>query len=178
MCVVFFHLGLSTIFARPSHLLRDIFVFHLVTHTHSPIYTHPPTFQGFSADAHCFTLTCWWVVGGVSWTTFRDSPCENDFILVTQVRAIILCLFDFVRNQVWELHTSTATSPLLFSVASMTDVVGHSTFTSFVNGHTSTNFYKTSMATEQVGLQFSQYTYIMYILFALRMYTYLYMYTT
>ena len=32
------------------------------------------------------------MVGGVGWTTFRDSPHEIDFILVTQVRAIICCL--------------------------------------------------------------------------------------
>jgi len=55
-------------------------------------YTHPLTLQGFCADAHRFTPKYWWVVGGVGWTTFRDSPYESDFILVTQVRAIICCL--------------------------------------------------------------------------------------
>ena len=54
--------------------------------------THLPTLRGFWADAHHLTLKCWWVVSGVGWTTFRDSPYESDFILVTQVRAIMCCL--------------------------------------------------------------------------------------
>ena len=49
------------------------------------------TLRGFCADAHRFILKCWWVVGGGGWTTFRDSPYESYFILVTQVRAIICC---------------------------------------------------------------------------------------
>ena len=31
---------------------------------HQPTYTHPPTLQGFCADAHRFVLKCWWVVSG------------------------------------------------------------------------------------------------------------------
>ena len=58
---------------------------------HPPNYTHLPTLQGFYADANSFTLKRWWVVGGVGWTT-RDSPYGSDYILVTQVRAIIWCL--------------------------------------------------------------------------------------
>ena len=60
-----------------------------------PTYTHPPTLQGFCTDAHRFTLNCWWLVAGVGWTTFRDSPYESDFILMTQARAIICCLLIF-----------------------------------------------------------------------------------
>ena len=60
---------------------------------------HPPTLQGFCTDAHRFTLKCWWVVGDVGWTTFRDSPYESDFILVIQVRAIIACLLIFFITQ-------------------------------------------------------------------------------
>ena len=59
---------------------------------HPPTYTRPPILQGFFADAHRFTPKCWWVVGGVGCTTFRESPYESDFILMTQVRATICCL--------------------------------------------------------------------------------------
>ena len=75
-----------------------VFFFYLVTHTHRPIPTQPPTLQGFCADAHRFILKCWWAMG-VGWTTFRDSPYESDFILVTQVRAIISCLLVFYLTQ-------------------------------------------------------------------------------
>ena len=43
--------------------------------------------------------------------------------------------FDFVNNPLWNLHTSAATPPLLFSVASTTNLVGHNMFTSFVDRH-------------------------------------------
>ena len=97
-------------------------VLFFFTCTHQPIPT--TTFQGFCADAHQSTLKCWWVVGGVGWTMFRDSPYESDFILMTQARAKICGLLIF-SYPVWELHTSAATSPLLFSVASTTNLVGH-----------------------------------------------------
>ena len=71
-------------------IYSGVFSFHLVTPTHRPIHTHPLC-KGF-ADAHRFTLKCWWVVGGVDWTIFRDSPYKSDFISVTHVRAMICCL--------------------------------------------------------------------------------------
>ena len=76
MCNVdyFFHLGLLIFFCT-CNLLRGIVFF---TCSHPPTYTHPPTLQGFCADAHRFTLKCWWVVG-VGWTTFKDSPYESDY---------------------------------------------------------------------------------------------------
>ena len=69
------------------------------TDQYSPADTHAPTLRGFSADAHRFTLKCWSVVGGVGWTTFRDAPYESDFILVTQVRAILCCLLILFLTQ-------------------------------------------------------------------------------
>ena len=66
--------------------------FFLLGDPHPPTYIHPPTLRGFCAEAHRFTLKCWWLVGGVSWTTFRDFPYESDFIVATQVRAVICCL--------------------------------------------------------------------------------------
>ena len=62
------------------------------------------------------------------------------------------------HKQVWELHTS-ATPPLLLllSIESTTDLVGHNIFTSIRDRHKNVNFYRTSMATEQVGLQFRNY---------------------
>ena len=71
-------------------IYSGVFSFHLVTPTHRPIHTHPLC-KGF-ADAHRFTLKCWWVVGGVDWTIFRDSPYKSDFISVTHVRAMMCCL--------------------------------------------------------------------------------------
>ena len=62
-------------------------------------HIHPPTLQGFCADANFVTLKCWWVVGGVGSTAFRDSPYEDDFILVTQIRAIICCLLILFTTQ-------------------------------------------------------------------------------
>ena len=64
--------------------------------------------------------------------------------------------FDFVQNPVWELHTSAATHPFLFSVVSTTNLVGHNIFTSFVDRHKNITFHRTSMATEQVAVQSSQ----------------------
>ena len=65
--------------------------------------------------------------------------------------------FDFVHNPVWELHISAATPPsFLFSVVSMTNLVGHNIFTSFVDRHKNVTFLRTSMATEQVVVQLSQ----------------------
>ena len=87
MCGVdyFLRLGLLVCFCTYVLVIHPgVLFFYLVTHT--------PTLQGFCADAHRFTLKCWWVVGDVGWTTFRDSPYESDFILVIQVRAIIACL--------------------------------------------------------------------------------------
>ena len=94
MCVVdFFHLGLLLIvfFLHILVIYSGVFSVSLGD-PHSPTYTHPPHLQGFCSDAHRFTLKCWLVVGGVGWTTFRDSPYENDFILMTQVRVIIIML--------------------------------------------------------------------------------------
>ena len=66
--------------------------------------------------------------------------------------------YDFVHNPALELHTSAATPPsMLFSVASTTNLVGHNLFTSFVDHHKNINYYRTSMVTEQVAVQFSQY---------------------
>ena len=81
--LIFFSFGLDDFFTRwcAWYLLRFC---HLVTGT--------PTLQGFCADAHRFTLKCWWVVVGIGWTTFRVSSYESDSILVTQVRAITCCL--------------------------------------------------------------------------------------
>ena len=39
-----------------------------------PTYTHPPTLQGFYADAHRFTPKCCWVVSGVGWMTLSEIP--------------------------------------------------------------------------------------------------------
>ena len=98
MCVGFFlNSGLLLFFAH-TYLLRG-YIF-LLGDPHPPTYTHPPTLQEFCADAHRFTLKRWWVVGGVGWTAFRDSPYESDFILVTQVRAIICCLLILFITQV------------------------------------------------------------------------------
>ena len=47
------------------------------------LYPPPPTLRGFCADAHRFTLKCWWVVGDVCWTTFKIPPYASDFMLVT-----------------------------------------------------------------------------------------------
>ena len=70
------------------------------THAHRPIRTHPPTLQGFCTDADRLTLKCWWVISGVGWTTFRDSPDEeSDFILVTQVRTIVRYLLILFTTQ-------------------------------------------------------------------------------
>ena len=92
MCVVdfLFIWDCCWFFLCTWYLLRGIFF--SLGDPHPPTYTHPPTLQGFCADAHIFTLKCWWVVGSVGWTTFRDSPYESDFILVTQVRVITWCL--------------------------------------------------------------------------------------
>ena len=44
----------------------------------TPTDLYPPTMKGFAlSDANLVTLKCWWVVGGVGWTTFRDSPYES-----------------------------------------------------------------------------------------------------
>ena len=68
--------------------------------------------------------------------------------------------FDFVHNLVWEPHTLAATPlSLLFSVASTTTIIGHNIFTPFVDRRKNTHFERTSMATEHVGMQFSQYLY-------------------
>ena len=90
MYVVLFHSGLLILFC--IYLLFAPGFFFLLGDQHPLTYTHPPTLRGFCADAHRFTLKCWWVVGGVGWTTCRYSPCESDFILVTQVRAVTGCL--------------------------------------------------------------------------------------
>ena len=73
------------------------------------------------------------------WTTFRDSPYESDLILVTQLRAVTCCPV-IVHNPVWDLHTSAATPPSsLFSVASMTNLVGHVLGTSISLKHVTTH---------------------------------------
>ena len=78
-------------------ICSGVFFFHLVIHTHRPIPTRPLC-KGF-ADGHRFTLKCFWVVGGADWMTFRDSPYESDFILATQVRAIMCCLLILIPSQ-------------------------------------------------------------------------------
>ena len=140
MCLVVFF---------PLRIVVDVFLctylsfspfFFLLGGPHPPTYTHPPILQGFSADMHRFTLKCWWVVGGVGWTTFRDS-LQKWFILVTQGKSNNMLPFDFVHNPVWELHTSAGTPPsLLCSVASTTNFVWHNIFTSFVDRHKNTSF--------------------------------------
>ena len=61
------------------------------------------------------------------------------------------------HKPVWELHTLAATPPSsLFSVASTTNLVGHNILTSFVDRHKNISFKNISIATEQVGVQFSQ----------------------
>ena len=63
--------------------------------------------------------------------------------------------FDFVHDTVWELDTSAATPPLLFSVASKTCLAGQ---TSLSSTATKTQTFKgQSMATERVAVQFRQY---------------------
>ena len=134
-CRFFFSFGVADFFC--TYLLL-VFTpeYCFFTWSHPPTYTHPPTLQGFCADAHRFTLKCWWVVGGVGWITFRDSPYESDSILVTPGKSKNTLSFDFVHNPVWELHTSAATPPsLMLSVASTTNLIGHNIFTSFVDRH-------------------------------------------
>ena len=61
------------------------------------------------------------------------------------------------HKPVWEMRTSAATPPsLLFSIASTTNLVGHNIFTSFAYRDTNIYFQRTSMATEQVAVQFRQ----------------------
>ena len=91
VCWLFFHLELFSIILFAQVIYSGVHFFSLGD-PHPPTYTHPLTLQGFCADAHRFTPKYWWVVGGVGWTTFRDSPYESEFILVTQVRAIVCYL--------------------------------------------------------------------------------------
>ena len=139
----FFHLGLLliTFFAHACYLLRGIFSFDLVTHT----LPHPPTLQGFCADAHRFTQKCWWVVGGVGWITFRVSPYESEFILVSQVRAIICCLLILFITQ---SGSCTLGPPRLliccFPLHRRQNPVGHNAFRSFVNRHKNSKFKRTT----------------------------------
>ena len=69
--LISFHSGLLIIFFRHVIYSRVLLLF---TWWPTLTYTHPPTLQGFCADAHRFTLKYWWVVDGVCWTTFGDSP--------------------------------------------------------------------------------------------------------
>ena len=51
-------------------------------------------------------------------------------------RVCELHILFFVKNPVWELHILAATpQSLLCSVVSMTNLVGHIIFTSFVDSH-------------------------------------------
>ena len=78
-------------------IYSGVFVFSLGD-PRQPTYAHLANFQGFCPDAHRFTLKCWWVVGGVGWTTFRDFPYASDFMVI-HVRAIICCLLILFLTQ-------------------------------------------------------------------------------
>ena len=79
------------------------------------------------------------------WIHFGDPGKRNNVLL-----------FCFVHNPVWVAHFGRHASFFAFSVASRTNLVGHNILTSFVDRHKYTDFYRTSMTTEQVGVQFSQ----------------------
>ena len=152
-CVcVFSHMG----FIFVAHTCYSLRFFCSLCDPHPPTYTHSPTLQGFFADAHRFKLKCW-VVGGVGWTTVRDSPCESDLILVIQVRVIINCLLILFITQ---SGSCTLRRPRLLCCFPLhrrqnsSDIM--SSFTSFVDRHENTNSWRTNMATEEVGVQFRQ----------------------
>ena len=87
MCVVNIYFWELLIFFC-TYLLITPFFF-VLGDPHPQIHTNPPTLRGICAAAHRVTPKCWCVVCGVVWTTFIDPPCDSDFILVTQVRAIM-----------------------------------------------------------------------------------------
>ena len=136
MCVDWFSFGVVDYFLR-TWLFTPGYCLFSLGDPRPPTYTHPPTLQGFFADAHRFTLKCWWVLGGVSWTTFGDSPYENDFILVTQVRAIVCCLLTFfiTRSGSCTLRPPRLLLCCFMSHRRQITLVGLNIFTPFVDRH-------------------------------------------
>ena len=89
MLLTFFHLGLLILFCTYLLFTPGYFFLDLVTHTHRPILTHSLR-KGFELTL----IASHWTVGG-RWVVLvgqRSETHESDFILVTQVRAIICCL--------------------------------------------------------------------------------------
>ena len=74
-------------------------------------------------------------------TTFSKEPYSLIWPMSRNKKAVPVfssfCnIFYFVHNPVWELHIWAATPPsLLFSLASMTNLVGHNILNSFVDSH-------------------------------------------
>ena len=126
-------------FICTSYLLRGTFFF---TRWPTPTDLYPPTHFArilrWCASLHTEILVgggwCW--LDDVQrfpvrkWIHFGDPGKSNNMLP-----------FDFVHNLVWELHISAATPPSWqFSVASITNPVGHNIFTSFVDRHKNINF--------------------------------------
>ena len=92
-CWFFFSFGIFIhyFFCICSVIYSGVFFF---TWWPTSIDLYPPTHfaRVLRWRAWIHTEMFWWMVGGVGWTTFRESPYESDFILMTQVRAIICCL--------------------------------------------------------------------------------------
>ena len=160
MCVDFFSFEIVVFFAHTCYLLRGIY-FDLVTHTQRPI---PPT-----RFARVFALTRiashrniggWWVV--LVGQRSEIPPTKVTFILVTQVRAIVCCLLIWFITQ---SGSCTFRPPRLLCCFPLHRRRISSDITSSPLSSTATKTQtskRLSMATEQVGVQFSQYILIYY----------------
>ena len=166
-CVcVFFHLGLIVdyFFAHQLVIYSGVYIYMFFT-----CDPHPPTYSSIPSHPICkgfaltnrFKLKCWWVVGGVGWTTSRGSQCEVrnwiHFVWWPTVSAIKFCLLIWF---ITESGSCTFRLPRLviccFPLHWRLQVTS-----SFVDRHKNTNFWTTinSMATEQIGVQFNKLLY-------------------
>ena len=63
LLIIIFHLGLFVLFLHMQTCNFTCYYSGVFSFSH--LVTHTPTLQVFYADAHRFTLKCWWLVGGV-----------------------------------------------------------------------------------------------------------------
>ena len=84
------------------HLGLLMFFLHIMFFTPGcfSTYTHPPTLQGFCAEANRFTRKSWWVVGGGwCWLDVQRFPLRKWLHLATQVWATTCCLLIWFITQ-------------------------------------------------------------------------------